>query len=464
MSGAPAKKAEKSEEDRPREVREVCRKLLKDGPVDEWTAAKVAQFLDACSTQSLLGSSQGGVSLADIFRKHGVRGRQLVLLDGISGNQKLKEPPFNIVSLGQRLKLLDAVKVLIEEDVEARTHSSAPPPGALAESDGKPHGRADYGRGGLAEMLGRTCPRAASRRGAPEKSELVATVPAWQSTAFPPTGWVDPGEAGRTVPPTKLELEFVFGYSGSRARGNLCCNVSGEIIFPASYIAVVFNIETRTQRFFLEHTDEVSAIAMHPEKVIVATGEHGLKGKVCVWDSHSMETLAVLPRSVVSSAEGEETWSGVSCLSFADNYLTTKGESGDLVVAVTEDMMVSIHLTPPVLLFFFLCRVSAPPGFLPCACRAAPCLSSIIFPSLRISNVQKNTLHASEPHIKHTQRPGCKVTRRLDLGAGMAMERGAIDCVCKCGHRSRLRGACKPFPESTQLYPRHGRDAISAVR
>ena len=372
MSGAQAKKAEKSEEERRREVREVCRKHLKDGPVDEWTPAKVAQFLDACSKQSLLGASQGGVSLADTFRKHGVRGRQLVLLDGISGNQKLKEPPFSIASLGQRLKLLDAVKVLIEEGVEARTHSSARPPGAQADSDVKPHGRTDCGSGGVAEMLGRTCPRAASRRDAPEKSELVATVPAWQSTAFPPTGWVDPGEAGRTVPPTELELEFVFGYSGSRARGNLCCNVSGEIIFPASYIAVVFNIETRTQRFFLEHTDEVSAIAMHPDKVIVATGEHGLKGKVCVWDSHSMETLAVLPRSVLSLAEGEETSSGVSSLSFADNPLTVKGESGDLVVAVTEDMMVSIHSIPPEFLCFFLCHFLLRQAF--CRAPAVPLL------------------------------------------------------------------------------------------
>ena len=356
-----AKKAERSEEERRRDVREVCRKFLKNGPVDEWTPAKVAQFLDACSKESLLGAGQSasGVSLADTFRKHGVRGRQLALLDGFTGNQKLKEPPFSIASLGQRLKLLDAVKVLVEEDVEARTGAAGP--GAQTESDGKPHATASGRSGGVAEMLGRTCPPRPSSRGAPGTSELMATVPAWQSTAFPPSGWVDPGEAGRTVPSTELELEFVFGYSGSRARGNLSCNASGEIIFPASHIAVVFNIETRTQRFFLEHTDEVSAIAMHPDKVIVATGEHGPKGKVCVWDSQSMETLAVLPRSVPSSAQGDAPSLGISSLSFADNPLITKGDGGDLLVAVTEDMLVSEP--DPARVGRPLC-VSAPAGFL----------------------------------------------------------------------------------------------------
>ena len=203
---------------------------------------QVAQFLSGCGERSLLDLHQSatGLSLADTFRKHGVRGIQLVRLDEFSGNQQLKAPPFSVASLGQRLKLLDAVKVLIEEEVEAQVSSTASTAAGAAQT--RPASVE-----GVAEMIGRTCASAESLRAASTARGQMATVPAWRSTAFPPSGWVDPGEAGRTVPSTELELEFVFGYGGSRARGNVCCNDAGEIIFPASHVAIVFNIETRTQ-------------------------------------------------------------------------------------------------------------------------------------------------------------------------------------------------------------------------
>ena len=325
-------------------LRELCREFLRNsGPLDEWTPAKVSNFLDACSKRSLLGVSQqssSGLSLADTFRKHGVRGRQLALLDGFTGNQKLKEPPFSIASLGQRLKLLDTVKVLIEEEVEARVATTST--AATSLGDGNPQVIATGGGSGVVtEMLGRTCKSAQTLGGMMSQGNLMSFVPVWRSTAFPPSGWVDPGEAGRSVPSTDLELEFVFGYNGSRARGNLCCNEAGEIIFPASRIAVVFNVETRTQRFFLEHSDEVSAIAMHPDKVVVASGEHGSKGTICVWDSQNMETLAILTRAKSSSSADAVAAVGVSGVTFADNPLTpSNAQQGELLVAVSQDMMV----------------------------------------------------------------------------------------------------------------------------
>ena len=327
VAGAP-----KTEEARAAALRVFCRDFLSTaGPVAEWTPAKVAQFLEGCRDRALLDLHQSatGLSLADTFRKHGVRGLQLVRLDEFTGNQQLKAPPFSVASLGQRLKLLDAVKVLVEEEVEVQVAAAAvsiPAPGDAARQDA----------GGVAEMLGRTCDSPDSLKASASAGGHMATVPAWRSTAFPPSGWVDPGEAGRTVPPTELELEFVFGYSGCRGRGNLACNDAGEVIFPVSRVAVVFNIETRTQRFFLDHTDEVSAVAMHPDKITVATGEHGPRGTVFVWDSQSMERLALLPRSDTSSRpDGSAAELGVSALSFG-------GDKGELLAVVARDMMIQL--------------------------------------------------------------------------------------------------------------------------
>ena len=153
-------------------------------------------------------------------------------------------------------------------------------------------------------------------------------------------------------PSTELELEFVFGYSGSRARGNLCCNDAGELIFPVSHIAVVFNIETRTQRFFLEHTEEVSALAMHPDNVLVATGDHCPAGTICVWDSQSMETLAILSISNTSSTfvgvagANQGSDAGVCGLSFSGTSDTN--QRGLLLSAVGRDMSVCVCALLPV--------------------------------------------------------------------------------------------------------------------
>ena len=338
--------ASEEEEERRKRLRALCRNVLQQaGPVEDWSSAKVALFVKTLADNSLLGRGTAELSLADTFRKHGVHGRRLVLLDNFTGNEQLKAPPFAITSLGKRLKLLDAIKVLVEEQVEARV-SAGDSGGAKTPVPGKQNGGgagvgAWGGSGGLGQMIGRTCPAVSADDGKVESArrDLMATVPMWRSTAFPPSGWVDPGPAGRTAPSTELEIDFVFGYSGARSSGNLCCNDAGELIFPASRLAVVFNMENRTQRFFLLHEDEVSALAMHPDNVIVASGEHGSSGTVCVWDSQNMETLAVLSRAERSSARGGGEL-GVSALSFSG--MNDRKQKGVLLAAVTRDMMVLV--------------------------------------------------------------------------------------------------------------------------
>ena len=328
----------KTEEERAATLRAVCREFVKlRGSVQEWSTQGVSEFLSACSDRGLLGQhrSTSGLSLADTFRKHGVRGRQLLSLDGFSGNQQLKAQPFNIASLGQRIKLLDAVKVLMEEEVEHLVVEAAEKP---AESDGGAEFLpAAHDGCSVSELLGRCVSAKPQKVSESQAGDIIHTVPGWHSTAFPPSSWCDPGHVGRAAPLTELELEFIFGYNGSRARGNLCCNDAGELIFPVSRYAVVFNIETRTQRFFLKHTDEVSAVRMHPDQIVVASGEYGCKGTICVWDSQSIETLAILPRAVSSwtSGAGAQAQVGVSALSFG-------GKKGEILAAVTEDMLVMV--------------------------------------------------------------------------------------------------------------------------
>ncbi len=49
------------------------------------------------------------------------------------------------------------------------------------------------------------------------------------------------------------------------------------------------------QRFFLGHDDDVLCTAIHPERLLVATGQLGRSPCVAVWDSTNCRMLAKLP-------------------------------------------------------------------------------------------------------------------------------------------------------------------------
>ena len=61
---------------------------------------------------------------------------------------------------------------------------------------------------------------------------------------------------------------------------------SGEIVFQSGALVVMFDQTLRTQRFFQGHDEAITAMAVHPDKVVVATSQGGKKnGTVCIWNS-----------------------------------------------------------------------------------------------------------------------------------------------------------------------------------
>ena len=49
------------------------------------------------------------------------------------------------------------------------------------------------------------------------------------------------------------------------------------------------------------------SLALHPEKVLVATGQVGKEPYICVWDSQTLETASILK-------DGHQR--GITCLAF----------------------------------------------------------------------------------------------------------------------------------------------------
>ena len=111
-------------------------------------------------------------------------------------------------------------------------------------------------------------------------------------------GDFDPADVTRSarLPKARLELEHCHGYDGfGSVANNVLFNAAGEVVYYAAALGVVYNVETRRQRFFHGHDRDVKCIAMHPNKSWVATGQTGVEPWVCVWDTatcHQLQRLS----------------------------------------------------------------------------------------------------------------------------------------------------------------------------
>ncbi|CAH8433818.1 unnamed protein product [Schistosoma margrebowiei] len=138
------------------------------------------------------------------------------------------------------------------------------------------------------------------------------------------------------APDMTLKLEWIYGYRGRDCRNNLHYLPTGELIYFVAAVVVLYNIEEQCQRHYLEHTDDVKCIAIHPDRITVATGQSAGHDKqfgkphVRIWSSVDLKTL-----KIIGLGEFERS---VCCLSFS------KTDSGVKLCAVDEatDHVISI--------------------------------------------------------------------------------------------------------------------------
>lgn len=118
------------------------------------------------------------------------------------------------------------------------------------------------------------------------------------------------------APSESLKLEWVYGYRGKDCRSNLYQLPTGEIIYFIAAVAILYNLEERTQRYYLAHTDDIKSLAIHPDKITIATGQTAghdkQEGKphVRIWNSVDLSTLKLIGLN-------SEFQNSISCLSFS---------------------------------------------------------------------------------------------------------------------------------------------------
>lgn len=116
-------------------------------------------------------------------------------------------------------------------------------------------------------------------------------------------------------PQIKLKLDWVYGYRGRDCRTNIFYLPTGECVYFVASIVVLYNLEEKTQRHYLGHTDSVKCLAVHPNKLIIASGQSSIQNKrpiVRVWNTVSLATLRVI-------GFNEDFDRSICCLAFSKN-------------------------------------------------------------------------------------------------------------------------------------------------
>lgn len=144
-------------------------------------------------------------------------------------------------------------------------------------------------------------------------------------------------EARAELPGNKLKLDWVYGYRGRDCRSNLYLLPTGETVYFIASVVVLFNVDEQLQRHYTGHTDDIKCLAVHPDKITIATGQVAgtssdgkLAPHVRVWDSVSLNTLHVLGTGFFDRA--------LVCLAFSKsnggNTLCVVDDSNDHVLSV----------------------------------------------------------------------------------------------------------------------------------
>lgn len=107
-----------------------------------------------------------------------------------------------------------------------------------------------------------------------------------------PTGY-KPNKRDGEAPDAELALEYVYGYRCHDARNNLRYTADDKLVYHCAGVGVVMDKRLNTQKFFMDHRDDIHCLAIHPNGRICATGQIGPKPRLCVWDNQTMECLAM---------------------------------------------------------------------------------------------------------------------------------------------------------------------------
>ncbi|XP_071975857.1 WD repeat-containing protein 90 isoform X2 [Engystomops pustulosus] len=97
----------------------------------------------------------------------------------------------------------------------------------------------------------------------------------------------------KLLPDPILKLRKIIGFGGCTERCALWTRAGCSVVYPCHAVIVALHVESGGQRFFLGHTDKVSALAFNGSCTLLASAQMGALSMVRLWDYEKGECLAM---------------------------------------------------------------------------------------------------------------------------------------------------------------------------
>ncbi|XP_045426288.1 WD repeat-containing protein 90 isoform X2 [Pipistrellus kuhlii] len=140
-----------------------------------------------------------------------------------------------------------------------------------------------------------------------------------RNSAVEPKAPEDVTKPESLLPDPVLRLKRVIGFGGHSTKWALWTKDGTAVVYPCHAVIVVLCVDTREQRFFLGHTDKISALALDGSNSLLASAQARPHSMLRLWDFQTRSCLSLF-RSPVHT---------VCSLSFSD--------SGTLLCCIGKD-------------------------------------------------------------------------------------------------------------------------------
>ncbi|XP_055662481.1 WD repeat-containing protein 90 isoform X3 [Falco peregrinus] len=118
------------------------------------------------------------------------------------------------------------------------------------------------------------------------------------------------GSEERLLPDPILKLRMIIGFGGCSTKWALWTQNNTAVVYPCHAVIVALQIQTREQRFFLGHTDKVSALAFNGSSTLLASVQAGPLSVLRLWDFPTGSCLSVFKTHIHSLLSLSFSYSG----------------------------------------------------------------------------------------------------------------------------------------------------------
>lgn len=108
-----------------------------------------------------------------------------------------------------------------------------------------------------------------------------------------PMALEDIGSCRLFLPDPVLRLKGVIGFGGHSTQWALWTKDGVAVVYPCHAVIIVLQIDTGQQRFFLGHTDKVSALALNGSDTLLASAQVQPPSMVRLWDFQTGSCLSL---------------------------------------------------------------------------------------------------------------------------------------------------------------------------